>query len=165
MSRPKPPPPTQKALDALDQYRRARSDEKRRDIEKAIAHLRKTNATINFSTVSRRAKVSRKTIYKHDDLVTVIEQYRGRHTDRQPASTGRETSIHAALRHKLAAKDKEIAALKATVAEQQSTSSCSTANSTPCTNRPPEPGTPPEVCCGHGLARRDGGLPGLLANS
>ncbi|MFV8299749.1 hypothetical protein ACNQP7_23960 [Mycolicibacterium fortuitum] len=35
--------------------------------------------------------------------------------------TGRETSIHAALRHKLAAKDKEIAALKATVAEQQST--------------------------------------------
>ncbi len=121
MSRPKPPPPTQKALDALAEYRRARSDEKRRDIEKAIAHLRKTNATINFSTVSRRAKVSRKTIYKHDDLVTVIEQYRGRHTDRQPASTGRETSIHAALRHKLAAKDKEIAALKATVAEQQST--------------------------------------------
>ncbi|MFV8299747.1 hypothetical protein ACNQP7_23950 [Mycolicibacterium fortuitum] len=92
MSRPKPPPPTQKALDALDQYRRARSDEKRRDIEKAIAHLRKTNATINFSTVSRRAKVSRKTIYKHDDLVTVIEQYRGRHTDRQPASTGRGLS-------------------------------------------------------------------------
>ncbi|WP_445278068.1 hypothetical protein, partial [Streptomyces sp. DSM 41033] len=73
------------------------------------------------STVSRRAKVSRKTIYKHDDLVTVIEQYRGRHTDREPASTGRETSIHAALRHTLAAKDKEIAALKATVAEQQST--------------------------------------------
>ncbi|WP_395308944.1 DUF6262 family protein [Mycobacterium sp. AMU20-3851] len=121
MSRPKPPPPTQKALDALDKYRQGRSDEKRRDIEKAIAYLRKTHADINFSTVSRRAKVSRKTIYKHDDLVTVIEQYRDRPTDREPASTGRETSIDAALRHRLAAKDKEIAALKATVAEQQST--------------------------------------------
>lgn len=121
MSRPKPPPPTQKARDALDKYRQARSEEKRRDIEKAIAYLRKTNADINFSTVSRRAKVSRKTIYKHDDLVTVIEQYRDRPTDREPASTSRETSIDAALRHRLAAKDKEIAALKATVAEQQST--------------------------------------------
>ncbi|WP_236732197.1 hypothetical protein [Mycolicibacterium peregrinum] len=39
----------------------------------------------------------------------------------QPAPAGRETSIDAALRHRLAAKDKEIAALKATVAEQQST--------------------------------------------
>lgn len=121
MNRPKPPPPTQKALDALAEYRDGRRDEKRRDIEKAIAYLRKTNADINFSTVSRRAKVSRKTIYTHDDLVTVIEQYRDRPAGREPASTGRETSIVAALRHKLAAKDKEIAALKATVAEQQST--------------------------------------------
>jgi hypothetical protein len=122
MSRPKPPPPTQKALDALAKHRDSRSDEKRRDIEKAITYLRKTNAEINFSTVSRRAKVSRKTIYKHDDLVALIKQYRDRPTTAGgPASTGRETSIDAALRRRLAAKDKEIAALKATVAEQQST--------------------------------------------
>ncbi|WP_396908204.1 DUF6262 family protein [Mycolicibacterium sp.] len=121
MNRPKPPPPTQKALDALDRYRQDRSDEKRRDIEKAIAYLRKTNADINFSTVSRRAKVSRKTIYKHDDLVGVIKQHRDRPSAGEPTSTGRETSIDAALRRRLAAKDKEIAALKATVADQQST--------------------------------------------
>ena len=121
MSRPKPPPPTQKALDALAEYRDGRSVEKRRNIEKAIAYLRKTNADINFSTVSRRAKVSRKTIYKHDDLVALIKQYRDRPSASQPAPAGRETSIDAALRRRLAAKDKEIAALKATVAEQQST--------------------------------------------
>ncbi|TPW90589.1 transposase, partial [Mycolicibacterium fortuitum] len=51
----------------------------------------------------------------------LIKQYRDRPAARQPAPAGRETSIDAALRHRLAAKDKEIAALKATVAEQQST--------------------------------------------
>jgi hypothetical protein len=61
----------------------------------------------------------RKTVYKHRELMAVIDQYR-----RQPAAidlgpAGRETSIVAALRRRLAAKDDEIRELRATVAQQK----------------------------------------------
>jgi hypothetical protein len=121
MSGRRPPPPSAKALQGLASHRDAVAKHKRRAIEKAIRHLRKTNATINVSTVAARAGVQRKTVYKHDDLMAVIDQYR-----RQPASTelapaGRETSIVAALRSRLAAKDDEIRQLRATVAQQKAT--------------------------------------------
>lgn len=70
-------------------------------------------------------KSPRKTIYKHDDLIPVIDQYRHQPATDNPAATessgGRETSIIAALRHRFAAKDAENKQLKATVAEQQVT--------------------------------------------
>ena len=132
MSRPKPPPPTQKALDALAKHRDSRSDEKRRDIEKAITYLRKTNAEINFSTVSRRAKVSRKTIYKHDDLVALIKQYRDRPTTAGgPASTPRCAAGSPP-------KTKRSPHSKPPWQNNNQPSSYSTANSTPSTNRSPE---------------------------
>ena len=122
MSR-RPPPPTAKAHAALAKYRHTISIEKRRDIEKAIRHLRKTNAEINVSTVARRAGVQRKTVYKYPELIAVIDQYRHQSnadpTDPAPAS--RESSIVAALRARLAAKDEEIKQLRATVAQQKGT--------------------------------------------
>ena len=122
MSR-RPPPPTAKAHAALAKYRHTISIEKRRDIEKAIRHLRKTNAEINVSTVARQAGVQRKTVYKYPELIAVIDQYRHQSnadpTDPAPAS--RESSIVAALRARLAAKDEEIKQLRATVAQQKGT--------------------------------------------
>jgi Family of unknown function (DUF6262) len=119
MSR-RPPPPSDKALQGLANHRATVAKDKRRAIEKAIRHLRKTNGTINVSAVAARAGVQRKTVYKHNDLMAVIDQYR-----RQPTSTdlpaGRETSIVAALRRRLAAKDDAIRQLRATVAQQKAT--------------------------------------------
>jgi hypothetical protein len=121
MSRPKPPPPTAKALRGLETYRDTVSNDKRRDIEKAIAYLRKTNATINVSTVAARAGVTRKTVYKHPDLIAVIDQYRHQPASAEQTTTGRDTSIVAALRRKIAAQDSEIRELKTTIAQQVTT--------------------------------------------
>jgi hypothetical protein len=81
MSR-RPPPPSDKALKGLAKHRDAVAKDKRRAIEKAIHHLRRTNAAINIAAVAARAGVQRKTVYKHRDLVAVIDQYR-----RHPAPT------------------------------------------------------------------------------
>ncbi|MDO3013289.1 transposase [Mycobacteroides abscessus subsp. abscessus] len=123
MTRTPPPPPTDKAKAALAKYRDGVSADKRRDIEKAINYLRKTKATINVSTVARRAKVQRKTVLKHDDLMVIINQYRNRppaSCDHPPA-TSRESSIMTALRRKIATQETEISELKTTVAQQQAT--------------------------------------------
>jgi hypothetical protein len=98
-----------------------KTGQRRRAIEKAIRALRKTNAVINISTVAARAGVQRKTIYKHPDLVAVIDQYRRQPPRADTAPTGRETSIVAALRVQVAAKDNEIRKLRSTVAQQEST--------------------------------------------
>ena len=119
MSR-RPPPPSDKALQGLAKHRDAVAKDKRRAIEKAIRQLRRTNAAINIATVAARAGVQRKTVYKHPDLVAVIDQYR-RHPTPDPAPNGRETSIVAALRAQLAAKDNEIRNLKAKVHQHEST--------------------------------------------
>ncbi|QZH69432.1 transposase [Mycolicibacterium farcinogenes] len=121
MTRKPPPPPTEQALRALAKHRKTVSDDKRRDIEKALAYLRKTNATINVSTVSRRAKVTRKTIHKHKDLLAVIDQYRHHPSTAEPPQPGRDTTIVAAMRRKIAAQDSEIRELKATIAHHVTT--------------------------------------------
>ncbi|MFN6554761.1 DUF6262 family protein [Mycolicibacterium septicum] len=121
MTRKPPPPPTEQALRALANYRKKTSDDKRRDIEKALAHLRKTNATINVSTVARRAKVTRKTIHKHKDLLAVIDQYRHHPSTTERPQLGRDTSIMAAMRRKITAQDSEIRELKATIAQHVTT--------------------------------------------
>ncbi|UXA21103.1 transposase [Mycobacterium sp. SMC-4] len=119
--RQRPPPPSDNARQALAKYRETVSEDKRRDIEQAIKHLRKINAPINISTVAARAGVQRKTVYKHDDLVAVIDAYRHHPSTPDNASTTRETSILAALRAQLAAKDTEIRTLRTKLAEQEST--------------------------------------------
>ena len=119
MSR-RPPPRSDKALQGLAKHRDTFAKDKRRVIENAIRHLRKTNAPIN-STVAARAGVQRKTIYKHRDLVAVIDQCRRHLTSVDLAPTDRKTFTIAALRIQLAAKDNEIKILKAKVHEHEST--------------------------------------------
>ena len=123
MTRTPPPPPTAKAKAALAKYRDSVSADKRRDVEKAINYLRKTKATINVSTVARRAKVTRKTVLKHEDLMVIINQYRNRPSAGadHPKAAGRESSIMAALRRKIASQEADINQLKTTVAQQQAT--------------------------------------------
>ncbi len=123
MTRTPPPPPSDNAKAALAKYRDKVSADKRRDIEKAINHLRKTKATINVSTVARRAGVTRKTVLKHDDLMAIINQYRGHAADRsEPTQApGRENAITAALRRKIATQAAEITELKTAVTQQQTT--------------------------------------------
>jgi hypothetical protein len=120
MSR-RPPTPSDKALQGLANYRTAVANNKRRAIEKAIRQLRKTNTPVNISTVAARAGVARKTVYKHPDLVAVIDSYRRQPPPADTSPTGRETSIVAALRARLAAKDSEIQKLRSTLAQQEST--------------------------------------------
>lgn len=121
MTRTPPPPPTANAKAALAKHRDAVSDAKRQAIVKAIAHLRKTNAVLNVSTVARRAGVTRKTVYKHDDLMAVIDAHRNHTAADVPPATGRDNAIMAALRHKIAAQTAEIKDLKTTVTQQQAT--------------------------------------------
>jgi hypothetical protein len=121
MSRRLPPPPSDKAREGLANYRAKISEDKRRAIERAIKHLRKIDAPINVSTVAARAGVQRKTVYKHGDLVAVIDQYRRQPAAADTGSGGRETSIVAALRAQIAAKDNEIRKLRTRVREHEST--------------------------------------------
>lgn len=76
-----------------------------------------------YAPVARRAGVQRKTIYKYPELIAVIDQYRHQTNadPTDPAPTSRESSIVAALRARLAAKDEEIKQLRATVAQQKDT--------------------------------------------
>ncbi|WP_418002843.1 DUF6262 family protein [Mycobacterium sp. PDNC021] len=117
-----PPPPSQNAKAALAKHRDAVSDAKRRAIEKAIGHLRKTNAVLNVSTVARRAGVTRKTVYNHDDLMAAIDAHRT-HTSATAVTqaTGRDSSIVAALRRKITAQSDEIETLRTTLTQQQAT--------------------------------------------
>ncbi len=111
---------TQASLDALAAHTRKRSDTVRTRIEKALRDMRKQNAAITISSVSRRAGVTRKSIYRHDDLVARIRAHRPVEavTDDPPESVDSQTSIVAALRARLTAKDAQIAELKAAVRER-----------------------------------------------
>lgn len=85
-------PPSEQALQGLADYRAAVSAAKRRDIDKAIRYLRRTGATINVATVAARAGVQRKTVYKHPDLIVVIDQYRREPAANRPAATVPKTA-------------------------------------------------------------------------
>lgn len=105
---------TQASLNALAAHTRKRSDTVRARIEKALRELRKQNADITVSSVARRAGVTRKSIYQRHDLVALIRAHRPVATvpDDKPPPPDTETSIVAALRARLTAKDTQIAQLK-----------------------------------------------------
>lgn len=113
----RPPPPSDKAREGLAAYRAGVSAAKRRDIEKAIRHLRKTGAAINVAAVAARAGVQRKTIYKHPDLIAAINQYRHHGTTTAPNTDQHTNTIIDALRKQLATKDTQISALRQQLAE------------------------------------------------
>ena len=102
---------------------RKRRDTVRARIEKALRELRKQNADIIISSVSRRAGVTRKSIYRREDLVALIRAHRpvAAVPDDSPLPADTETSIVAALRARLTAKDTQIAQLKAALRERDRT--------------------------------------------
>ena len=122
MSTSKPPPPGEKAQQGLARYRDTVATAKRRDIDKALRDLRKANATITVAAVAARAGVSRKTIYKHKDVIATIDQYRGAHSANPAAeTTSREPAIVAALRRKIEACEVENKQLRSVIADQKQT--------------------------------------------
>ena len=118
-----PPSPSDSARRGLAKYRDTVASGKRRDIEKALRHLRKTGAHITVASVAARAGVSRKTVYKHKDIIAVIDQYRQYPSD--PPTNGdspnRESTIITALRSQLATKEADLRALRAQLSERDST--------------------------------------------
>jgi hypothetical protein len=114
---------TQASLDALAAHTRKRRDTVRTRIEKALRDLRRQNADITISSVSRRAGVTRKSIYSRDDLVALIRAHRPVTALPDDASPqpDTETSIVAALRARLTAKDAQVADLKAALRERDRT--------------------------------------------
>jgi hypothetical protein len=113
---------TQASIDALAAHTRKRRDTVRARIEKALRELRKQNADITISSVSRRAGVTRKSIYQHDDLVALIRAHRPvAAVPDDPPPPDAETSIVAALRARLTTKDTQIAQLKAALRDRDRT--------------------------------------------
>jgi hypothetical protein len=53
--------------------------------------------TINVSTVAQRARVERKTVHKHPDLIADIDQYRKQPAPTEPAATGRRMRAPSSL--------------------------------------------------------------------
>lgn len=115
---------TQASLDALATHARKRRDAVRARIEKAVKDMRREHAEITISSVSRRAKVTRKSIHRHDDLVALIRAHRPVavvDADTAAPAAGAETSITAALRARLTAKEAQIAELKAALRDRDHT--------------------------------------------
>jgi hypothetical protein len=112
---------TQVSLGALAAHTNKRSDAVRARIEKALKDMRREHAQITISSVARRAKVTRNSIHRRGDLVALIRAHRplaAVDADTPPPATGAETSIVAALRSRLTAKDAQIAELKAALRDR-----------------------------------------------
>lgn len=93
------------ATEGLARHARERSAEVRSRIEKAIKELRRNKAAINVNAVARTAGVTRKTIYRHEDLLKRIRAHNRLHPTTisldQAQDHTQETSIVAALRRQL----------------------------------------------------------------
>ena len=112
---------TQASLNVLAAHTRKRRDTVRARIEKALRDLRKQNADITISSVGRRAGVTRRGIEHRHDPVTLIRAHRPVVAVPDPPPPGTETSIVAALRARLTAKDTPIAELRAALRERDRT--------------------------------------------
>ena len=113
---------TQASLNVLAAHTRKRRDTVRARIEKALRDLRKQNADITISSVARRAGVTRMSIYRREDLLALIHAHRPVvAVPDDPPPPGTETSIVAALRARLTAKDTPIAELRAALRERDRT--------------------------------------------
>lgn len=115
--------PTQASLDALAAATQTRIDRVDARIDKAIKALRREHAAITISSVARRAEVTRKSIHRRKDVLALIRAERplAAVTDNIAPATGTDTSIVAALRARLRAKDAQISDLNAALRERDHT--------------------------------------------
>lgn len=116
---------TQASKDALAAHTRQRRDAVSARIEKALKAMRRENAEITISSVSRRAKVTRPSIHRRPRLLALIKAHQTLAAvdtaDPPQARPNGESGIVAALRSRLTAKDTQIAELKATLRERDQT--------------------------------------------
>jgi len=114
---------TQASLDALAGATRTRSDRVDIRIDKAFKALRREGTDITISSVARRAGVTRNSIHRRKDVLARIRAHQplAAVTDDIPPAPHGDTSIVAALRHRLTAKDNQIADLKAALRERDRT--------------------------------------------
>jgi hypothetical protein len=100
---------------------------RRRDspVEKALKQMCRQNAEITISSVSRRSGVSRTAIHRRKELLALIRAHRPLEAvdteTAPPPAADPETSIVAALRSRLIAKDAQIAELKAQLRQRDQT--------------------------------------------
>lgn len=113
---------SQASKDALATHTRQRRDAVSARIEKALKAMRRENAEITISSVSRRAKVTRPSIHRRPRLLALIKAHQPLASvdtaDPRPARPDGESGIVAALRSRLTSKDTQIAELKATLRER-----------------------------------------------
>lgn len=116
---------TQASLEALAAHTRKRADAATDRIHNALKQMRRQNAEITISSVSRRSGVSRTAIHRRKELLALIRAHRPLEAvdvdTSPPPAANTETSIVAALRSRLIAKDKQIAELKATLRQRDHT--------------------------------------------
>ncbi len=106
------------ALAASARQRTADVDER---IERAFKKLRKQGKPITLSGLAREAKVSRSVIHRRHTVREQIRSYQPLTTvpdEPPPAATDSESSIIAALRARLKAKDAALAELKSQLRER-----------------------------------------------
>lgn len=115
---------TQASLDALAAHTSKRRGAVSARIEKALKDMRREPAEITISSVSRRAKVTRKSIHYRPDLLALIRAHQplaAVDTAAPPQATDGEPSIVTALRSRLTAREDLITELKATLRERDRT--------------------------------------------
>ncbi|QZH61399.1 transposase [Mycolicibacterium farcinogenes] len=118
-------PVTQASKDALAAHTLKRRDAVSARIEKALKAMRREKATITISSVARRAKVTRPSIHRRPELLAKIKAHQPLAVvdtaPDPPAATDGDSSILAALRLKLTAKESQVAELKAALRERDRT--------------------------------------------
>jgi hypothetical protein len=106
---------------ALDAHTRQRSAQVNARIDKAIKKLRRRGAAITVSALAREAGVSRSVIHRRAELREQIRTYAPLTEvpdEPPPAAIGAESSIVAALRARLKAKDAQNTELKSQLRER-----------------------------------------------
>lgn len=112
---------TPASLQALEAHSRKRRDTVDARIAEALKKLRRRGADINISSLAREAGVSRSVIHRRKEMREQIRSYQplaAVSDEALPPEPGCESSIVAALRTRLTAREAQIAALKAQLRER-----------------------------------------------
>ena len=140
---------TQASLDALAAHTRKRSDAATARIKNALNQMRRQNAGITISSVSRRSGVSRTAIHRRKELLALIRAHQpvaAVDNDETPPPADTETSIVAALRSRLITKDTRSPNSKPNCANANRPSRSCTVNS--------RNSAPPAAKCNSGISHR-----------
>lgn len=114
---------THRSTEGLTLATQKRRTEARRKIKKALREMARAGVEINPHAVARHAKVARKTVYNHTDLLDEIRaaKFTPRPQIAETAPAGAGSSIDAGLRQQLRIQkrqyDTDVAALKAEIKE------------------------------------------------